>query len=67
MRDGRGASFRAFAAASLTLAEVERLDRSARFALYRDIATKRRRTVLGEIAKMPVAPAIVRLLGATKW
>lgn len=65
--DGRDASFRAFAAACLTLAEVARLDRAARLALYRDIATRRRRTVLGEMAMMPVAPAIVRLLAATEW
>jgi hypothetical protein len=46
---------------------VGRRNRAARLALYPDIATKRRRTVLGGIATMPVAPAIVRLLATTEW
>jgi hypothetical protein len=65
--DRRDTLFQAFAAVCLRLAEAARLDSVARLALYRNIAIRRRRTALGEIAKMPVAPAIVRLLAATEW
>ena len=52
--DRRDLAFPAFAAACLALAKLETRDQAARVALYRDIATKRRRMVLGDIAGFTV-------------